>query len=283
MGGSEESKDERSSGTDIAFQAAREVVAEWHKNPDSGDDPQVMKVLDFACRQYAVYEQGPVETRMSVVISLGVRLAPIDMHDVRNILSTDNIALDRLGWEKTALFLAIPDTHQTFRFVAAMFWQTLFEHTIYQADHEKAGTLPRMLHCLLDEFPNLGMIPGFERLMATIRSRGISASIIVQNFTQGQALFKEDWPGIVANCDTKLFLGGDDQATAEWISKRLGEETIVPDETSQTYGANGSYSRSRRPMKRALLDPAEVAKLDDDDCILMIRGLDPYRSRKIGR
>lgn len=309
MGGSEENKDARDSETDIAFQAAREIVADWQKNPDSADDPQVMKVLDFACRQYAVYEQGPVETRMSIVISLGVRLAPLDMHDVREILRTDTIGINRLGYEKSALYLIIPDTHQTFRFVAAMFWQTLFEHTIYQADHEEkrlattgwrgwinrkfgrsfmnpatGGRLPEMLHCLLDEFPNLGVIPNFERIIATIRSRNISTSVVVQNYTQGKALFEKDWEGIVGNCDTKLFLGGDDPATTEWISKRLGDETIVPNESSRTYGMNGSYSRSQRVMKRALMDPSEVStKLEDDYAILMIRGMDPYLSKKIGR
>lgn len=281
MDGSEEDKDARDSDTDLRFAAARKVVEEWHANPDSTDDPQIMKVLDFACRQYRVYEQGPVETRKSVVISLGVRLAPLDMHDVRHILSTDTLAIDRVGYEPTALFLQIPDTHATFRFIAAMFWQSLFEQTIYQADHEKDGRLPRFLHAFLDEFANIGMIPGFERLMATIRSRGISASIVVQSHSQGKSLFRDDWDGIVGNCDTKLFLGGDDLTTAEWLSKLLGNETVISNETSRSYGASGSWSTSARTVKRALMEPDEVRRLDNDLAIVMIRGLRPFKSKKL--
>lgn len=282
MDGSEEDKDALDSETDLKFIAARAIVEEWHSNPDAADDPQVMQVLDFACRQYRVYEQGPVETRKSVVISLGVRLAPLDMHDVRRILATDTLELERLGYEPTALFLQIPDTHATFKFLAAMFWQSLFEMTIYQADHEDTGRLPRMLHALLDEFANIGMIPNFERLIATIRSRNISVSMIFQNYSQGKTMFKDDWDTVVGNCDSKLFLGGDDLATAKWMSEMLGAETIVSKDTSRSYGVNGSWSESTRTMRRNLMEPDEIRRLDNDLAILMIRGLKPFRSRKIG-
>lgn len=282
MDGSEEDKDALDSETDLKFTAARAIVDEWHANPDPADDPQVMKVLDFACRQYRVYEQGPVETRKSVVISLGVRLAPLDMHDVRQILATDTIGLDRIGYEPTALFLQIPDTHATFKFVAAMFWQSLFEVTVYQADHEDTGRLPRMLHALLDEFANIGMIPNFERLIATIRSRNISVSMIFQNYSQGKTMFKDDWDTVVGNCDTKLFLGGDDLATAKWMSEMLGTETIVSKDTSVSRGASGSWSESTRSMRRNLMEVEEIRRLDNDYAILMIRGLHPFKSKKIG-
>lgn len=282
MDGSEEDKDALDSETDLKFTAARAIVDEWHANPDPADDPQVMKVLDFACRQYRVYEQGPVETRKSVVISLGVRLAPLDMHDVRQILATDTIGLDRIGYEPTALFLQIPDTHATFKFVAAMFWQSLFEVTVYQADHEDTGRLPRMLHALLDEFANIGMIPNFERLIATIRSRNISVSMIFQNYSQGKTMFKDDWDTVVGNCDTKLFLGGDDLATAKWMSEMLGTETIVSKDTSVSRGVNGSWSESTRSMRRNLMEVEEIRRLNNDYAILMIRGLHPFKSRKIG-
>lgn len=282
MDGSEDDKDALDSDTDLKFTAARAIVDEWHANPDPADDPQVMKVLDFACRQYRVYEQGPVETRKSVVISLGVRLAPLDMHDVRRILATDTLGLDRIGYEPTALFLQIPDTHATFKFVAAMFWQSLFEVTVYQADHEKKGQLPRTVHALLDEFANIGMIPNFEKLIATIRSRGISVSMIFQNYSQGKTMFKDDWDTVVGNCDTKLFLGGDDDATAKWLSLRLGAETIVSKDTSRSYGVSGSWSESKRSMRRNLMEPDEILRLDNDYAILMIRGLHPFKSKKIG-
>lgn len=244
------------------------------------DDASVMKMLEFATRQYRVYQQGPAETRLSVVISLGVRLAPLDMHDVRALLSADDIALDRIGAERTALFLQIPDSHATFRFLAAMFWQSLFEKNIYIADHSPGGSLPVPVHCFLDEFANIGKIPGFEILMATIRSRGISVSVIVQGLSQGKAIWKDDWDTIVGNCDSVLFLGSRDETTNKWLSAQLGDETITMDEYSQTYGVSGSRTKSQRTLKRALLSPDEIGRLSNDEAILLIRGLRPFRSRK---
>ena len=158
MEGSESNPDEFNSDTDLKMEAARKIVEEWKADPAAfgAEDEAVMKMLDFAARQYRVYQQGPAETRLSVVISLGVRLAPLDMHDVRALLSADDIALDRIGAERTALFLQIPDSHATFRFLAAMFWQSLFEKNIYIADHSPGGSLPVPVHCFLDEFANIG-------------------------------------------------------------------------------------------------------------------------------
>lgn len=281
MDGSEENKDARESDTDLKFIAARAVIEEWQANPAGVDDPRVMDVLQYACDQYRTYEQGPVETRKSVVISLAVRLAPLDMREVRRILTTDTVRLDRLAYEPTALFLQIPDSHTTFKFVAAMFWQSLFEKTVYQADHEKDGHLPRMLHCFLDEFANIGMIPNFERLVSTIRSRRISVSIIFQNFSQGKAMFRDDWETIVGNCDTKLYLGGDDKATTDYMSALLGAETIVSKDTSRSYGMSGSWSENNRSMRRNLMEPDELGRLDNDYAIVKIRGLDPFKSKKL--
>lgn len=282
MEGSESNPDEFTSETDLKMEAARGIVKEWHENPEafSVRDAAVMKMLDFATRQYRVYQQGPAETRLSVIISLGVRLAPLDMHDVREVLSGDDIALDRIGAEPTALFLQIPDSHTTFRFLAAMFWQSLFEKNIYIADHSPGGQLAVPLHCFLDEFANIGKIPGFEIIMATIRSRGISASIIVQAFAQGKSIWRDDWETIVGNCDTILFLGGRDAQTTEWLSKQLGDETITMEEYSQTYGVTGSRTKSQRTLKRALMTPDELGRLSNDEAILLIRGLRPFRSRK---
>lgn len=280
MDSSEEDKDARHSRTDVLFEAAREAVKAARAHPNADDDPLTVEVLDFACRQYRIYQQGAAETRKGVVISLGARLSPIDTKQMRRILSSDTIHLDKLGYEPTALFLQIPDTHNAFKFVSAMFWQVMFSYTVYQADHEPARRLPRMLHTFLDEFANIGIIPNFEKLIATIRSRGISASLIYQNYAQGKAHFKENWTTILGNCDTKLFLGGDDPETKEYVSKALGNETITANDTSRTRGATGSYSESNRSMGRPLMTPDEVGRLDNDLAIVMIRGVHPFKSRK---
>lgn len=282
MEGSESNPDEFTSATDLKMEAARAVVDEWKADPDSFgvEDEAMVKMLDFATRQYRVYQQGPAETRLSVVISLGVRLAPLDMHDVRDILSSDDIALDRIGREPTALFLQIPDTHTTFRFLSAMFWQSLFAKNIYIADHNDSETLDVPLHCFLDEFANIGKIPDFNALISTIRSRRISASIIMQTYSQGKAMWREHWSTIVGNCDSTLFLGGTDQETNEWLSKKLGDETLTMDEYSQSYGVTGSRTKAQRTLKRTLMTPDEISKIPNNEAILSIRGLNPFKSRK---
>jgi type IV secretion system protein VirD4 len=136
------------------------------------------------------------------------------------------------------------------------------------------------VHCFLDEFANIGKIPGFEILMATIRSRGISVSVIVQGLSQGKAIWKDDWDTIVGNCDSVLFLGSRDETTNKWLSAQLGDETITMDEYSQTYGVSGSRTKSQRTLKRALLSPDEIGRLSNDEAILLIQGLRPFRSRK---
>ncbi|MET7577663.1 VirD4-like conjugal transfer protein, CD1115 family [Micrococcus luteus] len=285
------------SEVDLEMQAAREVVAEYHADPPrlpadlTGEareaeerrlkiEARAMRVLDFATRQYRIYEQGPGETKMSIIISLGVRLSPLDMWEVRQIISRDTIALDRIGMEPTALFLELPDTHGTFNFLAALFWQCLFEKNIYIADHSEPRGLRVPVHCFLDEFANLGMIPNFERVIATIRSRGISVSVIVQAMSQGKAVWLDHWPTIVGNCDSVLFLGAMDLETREWISKQLGTETVIEEDFSKSYGASKGGSRSTRTVKRDLMTPDEVGRLSTDEAIVMIRGERPLKARK---
>ncbi len=268
------------SAVDRRFEVAREIVAEWREDPSIADDQTIMKVLDIACRQYRTFEQGAGETKKSIIISLGVRLAPLDMADVSRIVGSDTLELDQIGYERTAVFLSIPDTHQTFKFIAAMFWQSLFEKNVYIADHEPNGQLPIPLHAFLDEFANIGKIPGFPILMSTIRSRSISASVIVQTHSQGKALWKDDWATIVGNCDSLLFLGGADLETNKWLSQLLGDETISSEDISRSYGSSGSWSRSERSLKRSLMTPDEIAQMSNDDALLLIRGLKPFRSRK---
>ncbi len=282
MEGSESNPDDFSSETDLKMEAARSIIEEWKTDPQrfGAEDEAVMKMLDFATRQYRIYQQGPAETRLSVVISLGVRLAPLDMHDVREILSRDDIAINRIGLEPTVLFLQIPDTHVTFKFLAAMFWQTLFATNVYIADHNPDGTLEVPVHCFLDEFANIGKIPNFEVIIATIRSRKISASIIAQAYSQGKSIWRDDWDAIVGNCDSILFLGGRDSQTTEWLSKQLGDETISMHEYSQSYGVSGSRTKAQRTLKRSLMTPDEIGRLSNDQAILLIRGLRPFLSRK---
>ncbi len=268
------------SAVDRRFEVARQIVAEWREDPRIADDQTIMKVLDFACRQYRTFEQGAGETKKSIIISLGVRLAPLDMADVSRIVGSDTLELDQIGYEGTAVFLSIPDTHQTFKFIAAMFWQSLFEKNVYIADHEPDGQLPIPLHAFLDEFANIGKIPGFPILMSTIRSRSISASVIVQTHSQGKALWKDDWATIVGNCDSLLFLGGADLETNKWLSQLLGDETISSEDVSRSYGSSGSWSRSERSLKRSLMTPDEIAQMSNDDALHLIRGLKPFRSRK---
>lgn len=282
MAASESKSDQFKSDVDLQFEAAQELVDEWAAGSDH-DDPeqeQVMNVLDFACRQYRVFTQGAGETKKGIIISLGVRLAPLDMHDLRAVMADDTIALDTIGLEPAALFLEIPDTHTTFRFVAAMFWQCLFAANVYLADHEEAGTLPIPVHCYLDEFANIGKIPSFPQVVSTIRSRGLSASIIVQAFSQGKALWRDDWATIVSNCDTVLYLGGRDAETTKWLSEQIGDETVTSEETSRSYGMSGQWTRSQRLVKRQLMTPDEIARMPNEQAIVLIRGLRPFRSAK---
>ncbi|MBW3069622.1 type IV secretory system conjugative DNA transfer family protein [Actinomyces sp. 594] len=268
------------SSVDDRFNAAAQIVEEWRKAP-ADEDEAVMKVLEFACRQYQVFTQGAGETKKSIIISLGVRLAPLDMSDVRKVIADDDLAIDQLGYEPTALFLCIPDAHQTFKFLAAMFWNSLFAKNIYLADHEETGELPVPLHCFLDEFANIGKIPGFPVVISTIRSRGISASVIVQSHTQGKALWRDDWPTIVANCDSILYLGGRDLDTLKWLSALIGEETVTTEDISRTHGTTGSWTKSQRATKRALMTPDEIGRMPNDQALLLVRGLKPFKSPKV--
>ena len=269
---------EQTSEVDAMFEATRSVVGEWEAG-GYGRDP-IKETLAFACRQYRTFEQGAGETKKSIIISLGVRLAPLDMTSVRRILDHDTLSLDRLGFEKMALFLELPDSNSAFTFFAALFWSTLFEKNIYEADHTEKGRLPRQLHCFLDEFANIGKIPNFERMISTIRSRGISASIIVQMYSQGKALYRDHWPTIVGNCDSHLFLGSTEEETLRWMSARLGEQTVRSTNTSQTKGAQGSWSEQGQILKRPLMTKEELERMSDRDAILLVRGLYPFRSAK---
>lgn len=286
----EGNKADDASEVDIEIATARQLVEIW----DGGDVPEdmdpedavppedetVRNVLAFACRQYAIFEQGAGETKKSILISLGVRLAPLDVNDVRTILRADTLALDQVGDHPTAVFLELPDTHGAFNFLGALFWKSFFEKNIYLADHSENGSLTRHVHCFLDEFANIGKIPEFEKIIATIRSRNIGASVIVQTDSQGKALYRDHWATIKGNCDSTLYLGAPDIETHKVISASLGTETVVTQNVSKSYGAQKGGSRSNNAGKRELMTPDEVGKLDVDKAILLIRSMYPFHSAK---
>ena len=276
-----EQNEEALSPVDELFLATKEYIADCDNNPDSDPDGnKIIEGLRFACSQYNVYTQGAGETKKSVIISLGVRMAPLHMAPMRRILGSDTIKADQIGMRPTALFLVIPDTHQAFNFLASIFYETFFEKNIYIADHS-GGRLPVPVQCYMDEFANIGKMPSFERKIAVMRSRGISTSVILQNYSQGKALYKDDWETIVGNCDSLLFLGGNEGSTTEFISKRLGKETITQEDNSDQRGAQGSWSRSYRSSGRELMTADEISRLPGNECLYFLRGVPPFRSRKL--
>lgn len=268
---------------DITFEATTEVIADYDANPHGWGEEATAAINGprFACAQYNSYSQGAGETKKSVIISLGARMAPLHMAQIRKLLSADTIQLDTVGQEKTALFMVNPDTHAAFTFLISIFYEQFFETNLYIADHSPDGHLPIQVQCLMDEFANIGKMPSFERKITVMRSRWISTVIIIQNFTQGKALYKDDWKTIVGNCDSFLFLGGNEKSTTEYVSKLLGKQTIAATDTSLTKGWNGSYSTSEKRLGRDLLTPDEIATPPTHQCIYALRGVPPFLARKL--
>lgn len=278
-----EENEEATSEIDAIFSVAKECVEVFDQNPDEYDEEATIMLngLRFACSQYNIYTQGAGETKKSIIISLGVRMAPLHMAQLRRILGSDTIDADQVGKRRSAIFLVIPDSHQAFSFIASIFYELFFERNMYLADHNPSGRLEVPVQCFMDEFANIGKLPSFERKIAVIRSRGISTSIIMQTYAQGKSLYKDDWETIVGNCDSLLFLGGNEPSTTEFISKRLGKETIISQDTSEQKGTNGSWSRSLRSQGRELMTPDEIGRLDGGTCLYLLRGIPPFKSRKL--
>ncbi len=234
----------------------------------------------FAVRQYKKYKLAAGKTAKSILISCGARLAPFDIQELRELMSYDEMDLDTLGDEMSALFVIISDTDDTFNFVAALLYTQLFNLLCDKADDVYGGRLPIHVRCLLDEFPNIGQIPRFERLIATIRSREISACIVLQAQSQLKALYKDHAETIVGNCDSMLFLGGKERTTLKEISELLGKETIDLDNTSENRGREKSHGISHQRMGKDLMTQDELAVLDNSKCILQLRGERPFLSDK---
>ena len=234
----------------------------------------------FAVKQYKKYKLAAGKTAKSILISCGARLAPFDIKELRELMETDEMELDTIGDRKTALFVIISDTDDTFNFVVSILYTQLFNLLCDKADDEYGGRLPVHVRCLLDEFANIGQIPKFEKLIATIRSREISASIILQSQSQLKAIYKDNADTIVGNCDTTLFLGGKEKTTLKEISEILGKETIDSFNTSETRGRELSHGLNYQKLGKELMTQDEIAVMDGGKCILQLRGVRPFFSDK---
>ena len=234
----------------------------------------------FAVRQYKKYKLAAGKTAKSILISCGARLAPFDIRELRELMSYDELELDTLGDRKTALFVIISDTDDTFNFVVSIMYTQLFYLLCDKADDECGGHLPVHVRCLLDEFANIGQIPKFDKLIATIRSREISASIVLQSQSQLKALYKDSADTIVGNCDTTIFLGGKESSTLKEMSEMLGKETIDLFNTSDTRGTSRSYGINYQKTGKDLMTKDELAVMDGGKCIVQVRGVRPFLSDK---
>ena len=234
----------------------------------------------FAVKQYVKFKQAAGKTLKSILISCGARLAPFDIKELRDLTEYDELELDTLGDEKSALFVIISDTDDTFNFIVAIMYSQLFNLLCDKADNEYGGRLPVHVRCLLDEFSNIGQIPKFEKLIATIRSREISACIILQAQSQLKAIYKDNADTIIGNCDTTLFLGGKEKSTLKELSETLGKETIDMYNTSETRSNQNSYGTNYQKLGKELMSQDELSVMDGGKCILQLRGVRPFLSDK---
>jgi len=234
----------------------------------------------FAVRQYRKYKLAAGKTAKSILISCGARLAPFDIKELRDLTEYDELELDMLGDKKTALFVIISDTDDTFNFIVAIMYTQLFNLLCDKADDKYGGRLPVHVRFILDEFSNIGQIPKFEKLIATIRSREISASIILQAQSQLKALYKDNADTIVGNCDTTLFLGGKEKSTLKEMSEILGKETIDLYNTGESRGKETSHSLNYQKVGKELMSMDEISVMDGGKCILQLRGVRPFLSNK---
>jgi len=234
----------------------------------------------FAVRQYKKYKLAAGKTAKSILISCGARLAPFDIRELRELTAYDEMELDTLGDRKTALFIIISDTDDTFNFLVSMAYTQLFNLLCDKADDVYGGRLPIHVRCLIDEAANIGQIPKLEKLMATIRSREISACLVLQAQSQLKALYKDNADTIIGNCDSMIFLGGKEKTTLKDLSETLGKETIDMFNTSDTRGSQRSYGLNYQKLGKELMSMDELAVMDGGKCILQLRGVRPFLSEK---
>ena len=263
-GGAREDGDDFKSPLDLLFEALEE------EQPDH-----------IALRQYKVFKQAPGKTAMSILVSAAVRLSSIALPEVKRITSQDTLELEKLGERKQAVFCVIPDSNDTsLNYLVGMLYTQAFQELYFQADQVHNGALPIPVRLMFDEFANVALPDGYARLQATMRSRNIMASIILQNISQLKALFKDDWEGIIGNADSFIYLGGNEQSTHKYISELLGKETIHTTTYSESKGRNGSFSKNHQQTGRELMTPDEVRRLDNRYAIVLLRGEDPVIDEK---
>ena len=263
-GGAKKEDDDYPSPLDLLFEALEE------EQPDH-----------IAVRQYHIFKQAAGKTAKSILVSAAVRLASFTLPEIQRITATDDMELGKLGERKQAIFCIIPDSNDaSLNFLVGMLYTQAFQELYYQADKVHQGALPVPVRLMFDEFANVALPDGYARLQATMRSRNIMSTIILQNISQLKALFKDDWEGIIGNADSFVYLGGNEQSTHKYISELLGKETIDTRTSSQSKGRNGSFSQNFQQTGRELASVDELAVLDGGKCILQLRGVRPFLSEK---
>ena len=263
-GGAKEEDDDYQSPLDLLFEALEE------EQPNH-----------IAVRQYHIFKQAAGKTAKSILVSAAVRLASFTLPEIQRITATDDMELGKLGERKQAIFCIIPDSNDaSLNFLVGMLYTQAFQELYYQADKVHQGALPIPVRLMFDEFANVALPDGYAQLQATMRSRNIMSTIILQNISQLKALFKDDWEGIIGNADSFIYLGGNEQSTHKYISELLGKETIDTRTSSQSKGRNGSFSQNFQQIGRELASVDELAVLDGGKCILQLRGVRPFLSEK---
>lgn len=263
-GGAKEEDDDYQSPLDLLFEAPEE------------EQPDHIAVL-----QYHIFKQAAGKTAKSILVSAAVRLASFTLPEIQRITATDDMELGKLGERKQAIFCIIPDSNDaSLNFLVGMLYTQAFQELYYQADKVHQGALPLPVRLMFDEFANVALPDGYARLQATMRSRNIMSTIVLQNISQLKALFKDDWEGIIGNADSFIYLGGNEQSTHKYISELLGKETIDTKTSSQSKGRNGSFSQNFQQTGRELASVDELAVLDGGKCILQLRGVRPFLSEK---
>ena len=263
-GGAKEEDDDYQSPLDLLFEALEE------EQPDH-----------IAVRQYHIFKQAAGKTAKSILVSAAVRLASFTLPEIQRITASDDMELGKLGDRKQAIFCIIPDSNDaSLNFLVGMLYTQAFQELYFQADKVHQGALPVPVRLMFDEFANVALPDGYARLQATMRSRNIMSTIILQNISQLKALFKDDWEGIIGNADSFIYLGGNEQSTHKYISELLGKETIDTRTSSQSKGRNGSFSQNFQQTGRELMTPDEVRRLDNKNAIVLIRGEKPVIDEK---
>ncbi len=263
-GGAKEEDDDYQSPLDLLFEALEE------EQPNH-----------IAVRQYHIFKQAAGKTAKSILVSAAVRLASFTLPEIQRITASDDMELGKLGERKQAIFCIIPDSNDaSLNFLVGMLYTQAFQELYYQADKVHQGALPVPVRLMFDEFANVALPDGYARLQATMRSRNIMSTIILQNISQLKALFKDDWEGIIGNADSFVYLGGNEQSTHKYISELLGKETIDTKTSSQSKGRNGSFSQNFQQAGRELMTPDEVRRLDNKNAIILIRGEKPVIDEK---